>query len=96
LQIQLVLARWRELGILQAVGFSPLKILLHFGIRLYTILAAGVGIAAVAVSILPFARSASMFVFAAGVAVVAASMAALPVLLWPLAQAPAQLLRLSA
>jgi hypothetical protein len=96
LQIQLVLARWRELGILQAVGFSPFKILLYFGIRLFTILAAGIGIAAVAVSVLPFARSTSTFVFAAGVALVAASIAALPALLWPLAQAPAQLLRLSA
>jgi len=96
LQIQLVLARWRELGILQTVGFSPLKILLYFAIRLYTVLAAGIVIAAVAVSILPFARSASMFSFAAAVALVAASIAALPVLLWPLAQAPAQLLRVSA
>jgi hypothetical protein len=96
LQIQLVLARWRELGILQAVGFSPFKILLYFGTRMFTVLAAGIGIAAVAVSILPFARSTSTFVFSGGVALVAASIAALPVLLWPLAQAPAQLLRLSA
>jgi ABC-type antimicrobial peptide transport system permease subunit len=96
LQIQLVLARWRELGILQAVGFSPPKVLLYFAIRLYTVLAAGILIAAAAVSILPFARSASAFVFAAGVALVVASIAALPVLLWPLAQAPAQLLRVSA
>jgi hypothetical protein len=96
LQIQLVLARWRELGILQAVGFSPSKVLLYFAVRLYAVLAAGIAIAAVAVSILPFARSASTFVFAAGVLLVAASIAALPVLLWPIAQAPAQLLRVSA
>ena len=96
LQIQLVLARWRELGILQAVGFSPPKVLLYFAIRLYSVLAAGIVIAAVAVSILPFARSVSTFIFAAAVALVAASIAALPVLLWPLAQAPAQLLRVSA
>jgi hypothetical protein len=96
LQIQLVLARWRELGILEAVGFSPLKILLYFAIRLYTVLAAGIVIAAAAMSILPFARSASTFGFAAGVALVAASIAALPVLLWPLAQTPARLLRVSA
>jgi len=96
LQIQLVLARWRELGILQAVGFSTPKVLLYFAIRLYSVLAAGIVIAAVAVSILPFARSVSTFVFAAGVSLVAASIAALPVLLWPIAQAPAQLLRVSA
>jgi hypothetical protein len=96
LQIQLVLARWRELGIFQAVGFSPSKVLLYFATRLYSVLAAGTVIAAVAVSILPFARSVSTFVFAAGVSLVAATIAALPVLLWPIAQAPAQLLRVSA
>jgi hypothetical protein len=96
LQIQVVLARWRELGILQAVGFSPLKVLIYFAIRLYAVLAAGIVIAAVAVSILPFARNASTFGFATAVALVAASISALPVLLWPLAQAPAQLLRVSA
>src|SRR5205807_526988 len=96
LQIQLVLTRWRELGILQAVGFSPFKILLYLAIRLYAVLAAGIAIAAVAVSILPFARSTSAFIFSAVVALVAASIAALPVLLWPLAQAPARLLRVSA
>jgi hypothetical protein len=96
LQIQLVLARWRELGIFQALGFSPSKVLLYFAIRLYAALAGGIAIAAVAVSILPFARSASTFGFAAGVTLVAASIAALPVLLWPLAQTPARLLRVSA
>ncbi|RZN33895.1 hypothetical protein [Bradyrhizobium sp. Leo121] len=95
-QIQLVLARWRELGILQAVGFSPSRVLLYLAVRLYAVLAAGIVIAAVAVSILPFARSASTFGFAVAVALAAASIAALPVLLWPLAQAPAQLLRVSA
>ena len=96
LQVQLVLARWRELGILQAVGFSPFKVLLYFAARLYAVLAAGIVIAAVTVGVLPFVRSASTFVFAAGVGLLAASIAALPVLLWPLAQAPAQLLRVSA
>jgi len=96
LQIQLVLARWRELGILQALGFSPFRVLLYFAIRLYTVLAAAIVIAAFAVSVLPVARSASTFGFAAGAAVLAASIAALPALLWPLAQAPAQLLRVSA
>jgi hypothetical protein len=96
LQIQLVLARWREIGILQAVGFSRVKVMLYFAIRLYTVLAAGIVIGAVAVGILPVPGSAPTFVFAAGLTVVVASIAALPVLLWPLAQAPAQLLRLSA
>jgi len=78
------------------VGFSPFKVLLYFAARLYAVLAAGIVIAAVTVGVLPFVRSASTFVFAAGVGLLAASIAALPVLLWPLAQAPAQLLRVSA
>jgi hypothetical protein len=96
LQVQLVLARWREFGILQAVGFSPIQILLYSAIQLYAILTAGTVAAASATIILPFARTVSAFIFAAGIALVAASVAALPVLLWPLAQRPAQLLRVSA
>jgi hypothetical protein len=96
LQVQLVLARWREIGILQAVGFSPVRVMLYLAIRLYAVLATGVVSAGAAVSILPIARTASTFIFAAGVTLVAASLAALPVLLWPLTQAPAQLLRVSA
>jgi len=95
LQIQLVLARWRELGIFLAVGFSPPKVLLYFAVRLYAVLVAAIVIAAVTVSILPFARSASTFTFAAGIVLVVASTAALPVLIWPLAQPPARLLRVS-
>jgi hypothetical protein len=96
LQVQLVLTRWREFGILQAVGFSPRQVLLYFAVRLYTVLAAGIVAAAAAAAILPFERTASAFIFAAGAALVAASVAALPVLLWPLLQRPAQLLRVSA
>jgi hypothetical protein len=96
LQVQLVLARWREFGILQAVGFSPIQVLLYSALRLYAVLAAGTVVAAAAVITLPFARTASAFVLAAGIALVAASIAALPALLWPLAQGPTQLLRVSA
>jgi hypothetical protein len=48
------------------------------------------------VIVLPFARNFSAFVFAAGIALVAVIIAALPVLLWPLARRPAELLRVSA
>jgi len=96
LQVQMVLARWREFGILQAVGFSPTQVLLYSALRLYAVLAAGIVVAAVMVTILPFARTVSVFAFAAGIALIAASIAAVPVLFWPLAQAPAQLLRVSA
>jgi hypothetical protein len=96
LQVQLVLARWRELGILQAVGLSPFQILLYFAVRLYSVLAASIAVAAAAVAVLPFPRTPFESIFAAGVALVAASIAAFPVLLWPLTQPPAQLLRVSA
>jgi hypothetical protein len=96
LQVQLVLARWREFGILQAVGFSPIQILLYSAIQLYAVLAVGTVAAAAVVVILPFDRTVSTFIFAAGIALVAASAAALPALLWPLAQRPAELLRVSA
>jgi hypothetical protein len=96
MQVQLVLARWRELGILQAVGFSPSQILLYFAARLCIVLGAGIVIAAAAVAALPFPRTASEFIVAAGIALAAASIAAFPVLLWPLTQRPAQLLRVSA
>jgi hypothetical protein len=95
LQVQLVLARWREFGILRAVGFSPTQILLYLAVRLYTVLAAGILVAAAAAAVLPFERIAFPFVFAAGIAIVAASIAAFPVLLWPLLQPPAQLIRVS-
>ncbi|MFL5239037.1 MAG: hypothetical protein ACJ8EL_15830 [Rhizomicrobium sp.] len=96
LQVQWVLARWREFGILQAVGFSPIQVLLYSALRLYTVLAAATAAAAAALILLPFARAPSAFIFAAGIALIAVSIAALPVLLWPLAQGPAQLLRVSA
>ena len=96
LQVQWVLARWREFGILQAIGFSPSQILLRSAIQLYAVLAVGTVAAAAAVVVLPLDRAASTFIFAASVALVATSVAALPALLWPLAQRPAELLRVSA
>jgi hypothetical protein len=78
------------------VGFSPIQVLLYSALRLYTVLAAGALAAAAAVITLPFARTASAFIFAAGIALVAMSVAALPALVWPLAQRPAHLLRVSA
>lgn len=96
LQIQWVLTRWREFGIMQAVGFSRSQLLLYSALRLYVVLAAGMVVAAATIAILPFARTVSGFILAAGIALAAASIAAVPVLLWPLAQRPAQLLRVSA
>jgi hypothetical protein len=96
LQVQFVVAHWREFGLLQAVGFSPHKILLWVALRIGAVLVAGIVIAGAIVTALPFARSASAFAFAAGIASAAVISAALPVLLWPLARRPAELLRVSA
>jgi hypothetical protein len=96
LQVQWVLARWGEFGILQAVGFSPIQILFYSAIQLYAVLAVGTVVAAAVVIVLPFERAIFTFIFTASIALVAASLAALPVLLWPLAQRPADLLRVSA
>lgn len=97
-QVQTVLARWREFGVLQAIGFSRGQILGCYAIRLCTLLAVSIGIAALATFLLPIGagRSYASFSLAAGVSTIAASFAALPVLLWPLSRSPAELMRVSA
>lgn len=98
LQVQTVLARWRDYGVLQAVGFSPRQILCYYGLQLFLVLTGGIALAAIASLMLPSELSGSLvsFAWAAGVSVIAAGLAALPVLLWPLARPPAELLRQSA
>jgi len=98
LQIQTVLTRWREFGVLQTLGFSRVQILRWYAIELAAVLLGGVTVAALAGLILPsaFAGSTASFGLAAAISVVAAILAALPALLWPLWQQPAELVRLSA
>ena len=98
LQIQTVLARWRDIGVFQAVGFSPSQVLSFYAIELGAVLFGSVAIAAAAILLAPFAIADSLATFgvAVGVSVIAAGSAALPVLLWPLWQRPAELLRVSA
>jgi hypothetical protein len=98
LQIQTVLTRWHDYGVLQAVGFSPSQIFRYHGLQLLLVLTGGVALAAVASLMLPsvVAGSFASFARAAGVSVVAAGLAALPVLLWPLYRSSAVLLRESA
>ncbi len=98
LQVQTVLARWRDFGVLQAVGFSPGQILRFYAIELGALLAGSIAVAAVVVLVLRSAGAdlLASFSLAAAVAVVAASLAALPVVLWPLSRPPAELLRVSA
>jgi hypothetical protein len=95
LQIQAVLMRWHEVGVLQAVGFSPMQIFRHFALRLLSVLIGGVGLAALMSLAVPstVAGSLAAFAWAAAVAVLAAGLAALPILLWPLCRSPAELLR---
>jgi hypothetical protein len=92
LQVQTVVTRWRDYGVLQALGFTPGQILVYYGLQLALVLAGGVAIAAVA-SLLLASVSTTSLIVAAGLAGVAAGLAALPVLVWPLWRTPAELLQ---
>jgi hypothetical protein len=92
LQVQVVLSRWRDYGILQAVGFTPGQVLLYYGLQFLLVLSSGIAIAAIASA--PLSRiSATSLVVAAGLAVLAAGLASLPVLLWPVWRPPSEVLR---
>jgi hypothetical protein len=92
LQVQTVLSRWRDYGILQALGFTPGQILVYYGLQLALVLASGVAVAAVGSLLLATISTASLIV-AAGVTALAAGLASLLVLVWPLQRLPAELLR---
>jgi hypothetical protein len=92
LQVQTVLSRWRDYGILQAVGFTPRQVLVYYGLQFALVLSSGITIAAIAA--LPLsAISVTSLIAAAGLAALAAGLASLPVLLWPVWRPPAALLR---
>jgi hypothetical protein len=92
LQVQTVISRWRDYGVLQALGFTPGQILLYYGLQFVLVLTGGVTIAALVSLLLP-SWSAVSLITAASLAGAAAGIAALPVLLWPLWRPPAELLR---
>ena len=92
LQVQTVVSRWRDYGILQALGFTPAQILTYCGLQLALVLVSAVAIAAVASLLLATISTASLIVAAGGTAL-AAGLASLLVLVWPLQRLPAQLLR---
>src|SRR5262249_10172041 len=48
LQVQSVVTRWREFGVLQAIGFSPGQIASCYGLQLCLLLAGGIAFAAIA------------------------------------------------
>jgi hypothetical protein len=94
LQVQTVVTRWREFGVLQAIGFSPAQIVSYYGLQLCLLLAGGIAFAAIASVALTSALSSSLASvgLAAAVSVVVGGLAALPVLLWPLSRSPAELI----
>jgi ABC-type antimicrobial peptide transport system permease subunit len=92
LQTQTVLSRWRDYGILQAVGFTPGQVLLYYGFQFALVLISGIAIAAIA-SVPLSTISATSLSVAAGLAALAAGLASLPVLFWPVWRLPAALLR---
>jgi hypothetical protein len=92
LQVQTVVSRWRDYGILHAVGFTPGEVLVYYGLQFALVLTSGIAIAAIASLLVP-AISATSLIVAAGLAAVAAGVASLPVLLWPVWRPPAEMLR---
>jgi hypothetical protein len=92
LQVQTVVSRWRDYGILQAVGFTSGQVLVYYALQFALVLASGIAIAAIAS--LPLSTiSATSLIVAAGLAALAAGLASLPVLVWPLWRTAAELLR---
>lgn len=92
LQLQTVITRWRDNGVLQAVGFTPGQIFRYHSIQLLIILIGGIAVAAVISPLLPEWSPTSLLI-AAGLAAGAAVLAAAPALIWPLSRPPAELLR---
>jgi hypothetical protein len=80
LQAQTVITRWRDCGVLQALGFAPAQIFAYYGLQLAVVVIAGVTIAALVAILLP-AWSLMSLITATGLTAAAAALAALPVLL---------------
>jgi hypothetical protein len=92
LQVQTVVSRWRDYGILQAVGFTPGQVLVYYGLQFTLVLTGGIAIAAIVA--LPLSTiSATSLIVAAGLAALIAGLASMSVLLWPVWRPPAEVLR---
>lgn len=98
LQVQAVLARWHEYGVLQAVGFSRAQVLGYHALQFLIIFVGAIAVAGILSLVIPsvFAGSVRSFVSASAVALAAAGLAGLSVVLWPLSRPVAELLRQSA
>jgi hypothetical protein len=94
LQVLATLTRWRDYGVLQAVGFSPGQILMVYGGQLLLILTTAILFAGLAVLLSSrLAGSREAFVTAAVLAVLAAIAGSVPALLWPMRTRPAAMLK---
>jgi len=94
LQVQSTVTRWRDYGVLQAIGFSPVQILFIYASQLLLILGSAVALAAIATLVpSPLAGSTESFLRATGLAVLCAMLASLPALLWPLFARPVVMLQ---
>jgi hypothetical protein len=94
LQVLATLTRWRDYGVLQAVGFSPGQILLVYGGQLLLVLTSAIlfaGLAVLLTSRLVHSREA--FATATGLAVLATFTGSVPALLWPMRIPPAAMLK---
>jgi hypothetical protein len=94
LQVLATLTRWRDYGVLQAVGFSPGQILMVYSAQLLLVLTTAILFAGLAV--LPNSRlagSREVFATAAVLAVLATAAGSVPALLWPMRTRPATMLK---
>jgi hypothetical protein len=94
LQVLTTLTRWRDYGVLQAVGFSPGQILMVYGGQLLLVLASAILFAGLAVLLSSrLAHSREVFATAAVLTVLATVAGSVPVLLWPMRIRPAAMLK---
>jgi hypothetical protein len=94
LQVLATLTRWRDYGVLQAVGFSPVQILMVYGGQLLLVLTSAILLAGLAVLFSSrLAHSREVFATAAALAVLATIVGSVPALLWPMRTRPAAMLK---
>jgi hypothetical protein len=94
LQILATLTRWRDYGVLQAVGFSPGQILTVYGGQLLLVLASAIFFAGLAVLFSSrLADSREAFATAVVLAALATIAGSVPALFWPMRMRPAAMLK---
>jgi hypothetical protein len=94
LQTLASLARWRDYGVLQAIGFSPWQILIVTSGTLLLVLVGSIALAAFIVMLTPgLAGSRDVFITAVVLSTAATIAGSIPVLLWPLRVQPVEMLK---